>query len=200
MTSNKKHKPSRRYQLRERARRQEETRRRITEAAVELHGTVGPARTTISEVAKLAGVRRMTVYNHFATDADLFDACSGHWFARNPPPDAAAWVRIADPAERTRTALGEMYAYYRRGEAMLGNVIRDAALIPALAGIMERKWMPALEGMVSALTDGPEGDAPRLQATVRLALDFSTWQSFMRSGLSDDEAADLAARLVAAVR
>jgi AcrR family transcriptional regulator len=188
-------KPRRRYELRERARRQEQTRLRITEAAVELHGTVGPAKTTVSEIARIAGVRRMTVYNHFGTDADLFDACSSHWFAANPPPDASAWADVGDPAERTRTALQELYAYYRRGETMLANVIRDAAVLPALAGILERKWLPAVEAMVSVLTDG--GAIPR--ATVRLALDFGTWQSLTRSGLDDGEAAELAARLVAAV-
>ncbi|HMB69621.1 MAG TPA: TetR/AcrR family transcriptional regulator, partial [bacterium] len=162
------------------------------------------ARTTISEVARIAGVRRMTVYNHFATDAELFDACSSHWFTCNPPPDASAWARISDPGERTRTALGEMYAYYRRGEAMLANVIRDAPSIPALAEILERKWVPAVEGMVSVLTDAPvptpADDHLRLRAAVGLALDFFTWQSLTRAGLDDEGAAELAARLVAAVR
>ena len=195
MASNKKDKPRRRYELRERARQQEQTRLRITEAAVELHGTVGPARTTISGVAKVAGVRRMTVYNHFATDAELFDACSSHWFTRNAPPDSAAWARIGDPRERARVALGEMYAYYRRTERMLGNVTRDAPLIPALAEIMNQKWEPAIEGMVSVLTD----DRPLPRAIVRLVLDFSTWRSLTRSGLGDEEAAHLTARLIAAV-
>lgn len=162
---------------------------------MELHGSVGPARTTVSEVAKVAGVRRATVYNHFATDSALFDACSSHWFARNPPPDPAAWAPIGDPAERTRLAIGEMYAYYRRNERMLGNVTRDAPLIPALGEIMSRKWQPALEGMVSVLTD----DRPLLRATCRLALDFSTWRSLTSSGLEDDQAAQLAARLIAAI-
>lgn len=193
MASNKRDKPRRRYELRERARQQEQTRLRITEAAVELHGTVGPARTTISEVAKVAGVRRMTVYNHFPTDAELLDACSSHWFVLNPPPDFALWARIGDVRERTRVALGEIYAYYRRNESMLGNVTRDAPLIPALGEIMNQKWEPAIEGMVSALTD----ERPLPRATVRLALDFSTWRSLTRSGLDDEEAARLMARLIA---
>jgi AcrR family transcriptional regulator len=191
-------KPKRRYRLKERARRQEQTRLRITEAAVELHGTVGPARTTISEVARIAGVRRMTVYNHFATDAELFDACSSHWFASNPPPDASAWARIDDPAERTRTALGEMYAYYKRGEAMLSNVIRDAPLIPALAGVMQRKWLPALEAMVAVLAAGTPAEDPRRRAALFLVLDFATWRTLTASGLSDEDAVSLASRMVEA--
>jgi AcrR family transcriptional regulator len=202
MASNKSDKPRRRYELRARARRQERTRLRITEAAVQLHGTVGPARSTISEIAKLAGVQRMTVYNHFATDADLFDACSSHWITRHPPPDAAAWESIDDPLERTRIALGEMYAYYRRNEQMIGNVLRDVALIPALRAIMDRKWWPAIEGMVHVLTDAwrPGTSAGALRhATLRLALDFSTWRSLTGSGLDDEEAAQLAVRFVATI-
>jgi AcrR family transcriptional regulator len=202
MASNKKDKPRRRYELRKRARSQEKTRLRITEAAVELHGTVGPVRTTISDVARLAGVRRMTVYNHFATDADLFDACSTHWVTQNPPPDAGEWSHIGDPLERAGMALREMYAYYRQNEKMLENVLRDATLIPALGSIMEQKWWPVIEGMVDVLADGFETvastDASR-QATLRLALDFSTWQTLTRSGLGDEEATRLAVRLVAAI-
>jgi len=189
----------RRYELRERARRQEATRLRITEAAVELHGTVGPARSTIKEIARLAGVQRMTVYNHFAADADLFDACSTHWFTRNPPPDITRWSLIVDPSERTASALREMYDYYRRNERMLGNVLRDAPLIPALGSIMEQKWLPIIEQMVDLLAEGGTRQTPAHAfrcATLRVFLDFSTWQTLARSGLDDEDAARLAARLV----
>lgn len=199
MASNKKDRPRRRYELKERARRQQETRRRITEAAVELHGTVGPARTTIAELARLAGVQRMTVYNHFATDADLFDACSSHWFLGHPPPDAAAWTAIEDPGVRLGVALREMYAYYRRNERMLGNVFRDAPLLPALGEILERKWSPAIGAMVDVLADdGPAlAGADCRRATLRLVLDFATWRTLAGAGLDDEAAARLAARFVA---
>jgi len=202
MASDKRRNSRRRYELRERARRRDRTRLRITEAAVELHGTVGPAHATISHLARLAGVQRRTVYNHFATDADLLDACSSHWFVDHPPPDIAAWARIDDPSERIRVALGEMYAYYRRNERMLGNVFRDARSIPALGAIMDRKWRPALEGMIRVLADAwrPETSADGLRlATLRLVIDFSTWRSLTESGLDDEEAARLAVRYVAAI-
>ncbi|MCY7302061.1 MAG: TetR/AcrR family transcriptional regulator, partial [Thermoleophilia bacterium] len=41
--------------------------------------TVGPAATQISEIARRAGVQRVTVYNHFPDEASLFAACSAHW-------------------------------------------------------------------------------------------------------------------------
>ena len=106
-----------------------ETHLRITEAAIELHGTVGPSRTTLSAVAERAGVERRTLYRHFPTEADLFAACSSHYFAANPWPDLDGWRAIRDPRERLERALDELYAYYERTEPMLGNVLRDAELV-----------------------------------------------------------------------
>ena len=53
---------ARKYEMKRRAERQEETRQRITEATVELHEALGPAKTTISAIAEKAGVQRLTVY------------------------------------------------------------------------------------------------------------------------------------------
>src|SRR5687768_9128429 len=107
------------YRKRLRAEHEAETRRRITEAAMKLHGTIGPARTTVKSVAEEAGVQRATVYRHFPTDESLFAACSAHWAGLNPPPDADAWASIRDPDERLRHALGELYAWYEWAEPML---------------------------------------------------------------------------------
>src|SRR5271167_2890270 len=96
---------TRAYRMQRRAESQERTRLRITESAVELHGTVGPSRTSISSVAEHAGVRRSTVYRHFPDEAALFDACSAHWSESNPPPDLRSWAAIASPDERLRVAL-----------------------------------------------------------------------------------------------
>ena len=121
--------PKRKYELKKRAEEMAETHLRITEAAIELHGTVGPARTTLSAVAKRAGVERRTLYRHFPTEADLFAACSAHYFAANPLPDLDAWRAIRDPHERLGRALDELYAYYERTEPMFSNVLRDAELV-----------------------------------------------------------------------
>src|SRR3954453_1742079 len=100
------------YRMKRRAELEEETRRRITESAVSLHEKVGPAQTSITAIADLAGVRRSTVYRHFPDEDTLFAACSSHWRALNPPPDLATWASSADPGERTEAALGELYAFY----------------------------------------------------------------------------------------
>src|SRR5690348_271597 len=102
----------RRYRKRRRAEHEQRTRQAITEAAVKLHGTVGPARTTVSAIAEEAGVQRATVYRHFPNDQALFAACSGHYMAMHPPPDPARWADIADPADRLREALTAVYRWW----------------------------------------------------------------------------------------
>ena len=185
---------SRRYEKRRRAESEQATRRRITEATVELHASVGPARTTVSAIAQRAGVQRATVYRHFPQDADLFAACSAHWVAAHPYPAPDAWAEIADPTERTRTALRELYAYYRTAEPMLANVRRDASLLPALAQATEGagRYFAAVEEILAA---GWDGDAIRRRAALALALDFATWQT-LTARLSDLGAAEVMTRMV----
>src|ERR1044072_9524721 len=119
----------RKYELKKCTEEIAETHLRITEAAIELHGTVGPSRTTMSAVAKRAGVERRTLYRRFPTEADLFDACSTHYFAGKPFPGLESWRAIDDPQQRLERALDDLYAYYERTETVLGNVLRDAELV-----------------------------------------------------------------------
>ena len=124
--------PKRKYELKQRADEMADDAARITEAAVELHGTVGPARTTMSSVAQRAGVQRHTVYRHFPDEEALFEACSAHYFTANPWPDVEPWRTIGDPRQRLARALDELYAYYERTEPMFSNVLRDAELVDAV--------------------------------------------------------------------
>src|SRR5919112_217187 len=145
----------RRYEMKERAVKQAATRQRIVDATILLHGEVGPARTTISEVARRAGVGRVTVYNHFPDDEALLGACAAQFAAESPPPDPSGWTAIKDPADRLKEALAELYAYYRDNEAMLANLNRDAAIIPALAAALERSGGQELQdAMADALMKG----------------------------------------------
>ena len=181
--------------MRLRADSQEQTRRRITESAVALHGSLGPSRTSISAVAEHAGVRRSTVYRHFSDEAALFDACTAHWAAANPPPDLRAWAAIADPGERLGQALRELYAYYGRTADMLANLFRDETTVPLVA---ER--FAAFHGYLDAARDtlmagrGLRGAARRrTRAALGHALSFATWKSLVREqGLGDAEAVVLA--------
>jgi AcrR family transcriptional regulator len=192
---------ARRYEQRERARRHEETRRRIIDALIELHETVGAAQTTVVEVARRAGVGRMTVYNHFATEAEMVAACTSHWIELHPPPDVDAWTRIRDPHQRLAVALGELYAYYRETQAMWTTAYRDVALVKSLGEIMDRTWFALLERSVEVLTAGRGlrgGRRQRVVGALRLAIDFPTWRTLTGSGLGDGAAAAVAAAFVAA--
>ena len=192
----------RKYELKQRAAEMAETRRRITEAAVELHGTVGPARTSLSAIAERAGVRRHTVYRHFATDEDLFRACSSHFFAANPWPDREPWRAISDPHRRVARALDELYAYYERTAPMFSNVIRDLDLVDAL----EPTIVPLQEYLAETaalLADGWGVRGRRrgrmLAAAVAHGVDFGTWQSLARDNhLSRTEAVQLVTALIEA--
>jgi AcrR family transcriptional regulator len=191
----------RKYEMKKRAERQRETRRKIVEATVELHRTQGPANTTVSEIAQRAGVNRLTVYNHFPDMTDLLKACSRSWTERHPAPDPTPWAQISDPQRRLRTALAELYGFYARTEPMRGNVLRDAETMPELAALLEGSVVPYLEAVRELLAEGLEVSDDRrrrLFATLKLAVDFHTWRSLERgSGLSRKEAVEV---MVEAVR
>jgi AcrR family transcriptional regulator len=187
------------YRMKRRAELEAATRLRITESAVALHGTVGPAHTSISAIAEHAGVRRSTVYRHFPDEAALFAACSSHWRAANPRPELARWRVIEDPDERLRVALAELYEYYRRTEGMLENLLRDEATVPSVK-VHFSAFHAFLADAVAVLMHGRGlrgGAAKRVRAAIGHALSFGTWQSLAREqGLDDRQAADLMCRLV----
>ena len=185
---------ARKYEMKRRAERMQQTRRRITEAAVELHQTVGPARTTVSAVAEKAGVQRHTYYAHFPELKDLYLACTAHYLEQNPLPEPPFWANVADAEERLRVALSEVYAYYAGNEAMLSNVLRDAPLDPVAQENMA-SFYQYWEAMRDALADafGASGERHEaLLAAIALALDLQTWHTLVRQQeLDHDRAAGL---------
>jgi len=191
---------TRHYRLRKRADAMDATRRRITEAAVELHGSLGPARTTITGIAERAGVQRQTVYRHFPTDDDLFAACSGHFAATHPRPDLERWRAIADPAERLGVALGELYAYWERTEAMWTNILRDETLVDVVGRTMVglRDYLDEAARTLAAGWGARGRRRAMLAAATRHAVDFHTWRSLAREGgVSRPEAVALSSAMVA---
>jgi AcrR family transcriptional regulator len=184
--------------MRKRAEQVDQTRQRIVEAAVHLHGTVGPAATTIAGIAEQAGVTRLTVYRHFPDEEALYLACSSHWMAQQVPPDPDAWAQITDPAERLRAGLADLYRYYRQGAAMLTQTYRDKAALPeslqrAVEGIDRHYRDVLLEPLTSSCT---RARRRRLRALVGHAVSFWTWRSLcLEHGLSDREAVEAMATL-----
>jgi AcrR family transcriptional regulator len=189
----------RKYELRRRAEGMEATRRRIAEAAMELHGSVGPARTSLSAVAERAGVQRHTLYRHFPTEAALFTACSGLFAGEHPLPDVERWRAITDPEQRLAAGLDELYAWYEQTEPMLTNLYRDRALVAPVDANMRRTdaYLEQAAGVLATGWAVRGGRRRVLGAAVRHAVDFQTWRSLAREGgVSRAQAVRLACALV----
>jgi AcrR family transcriptional regulator len=185
------------YKLRRRAQEQLKTRQRIIEAAVSLHSQLGPARTTISEVAKLAGVQRPTVYRHFPDQLTLFTACSGYGSVAHPLPNPERWSKVADPERRLRVGLDELYTYYRRHAVRLSKILGDAETMPTLQTVNEVALRSRLDQMHRVLAAGKRSSIAS-RAALSLMLQFHTWRSLYRQDLSHRSVVEIAARMVKA--
>ena len=189
------------YRQRARADRQAETRRRIAQATAELHEEVGPARTTIAEIARRAGVERLTVYNNFPDEYQLFVACQGHFLSAHPPPDFSAVFALKEPSERVEAALCALYEWYEATQTMSANVVRDREILPALDKLLSETADTRMAKLAAGLASGFAIDgrtSNEVRATVRLALDFWTWRRLTREGLAVPNAAMLMAQVVRA--
>jgi AcrR family transcriptional regulator len=185
---------TRTYTLKRRAETQAATRRRIVEAAVELHASVGPALTTISMVAERAGVQRHTLYAHFPDERSLFLACSGLTMERDPLPDAEGWRAIEDPRERLRAGLLALYAWYDRNADLAGCVLRDAEYHSLTRDVTELRFGPFMAAYREVL--GAKLTAKQ-RAALNLAISYFTWRSLVReSGLKQGAAVAVMVRAI----
>jgi AcrR family transcriptional regulator len=190
----------RKYQLKRRAERQDETRRRIVDSTIALHTTVGPARTTVKAIAHRAGVQRHTVYKHFPDDRLLNVACSGRFMELHPLPDPATWRQIGEPEQRLRHGLSEVYGYYERHAGELAPILRDADVHPLTREMIELRFAPQLTAMVDALAEPFRARgkrAQRLRAVLHLVLEISTWRT-LTTASGREEVAEVASRAVCA--
>jgi len=192
----------RKYELKARARSQRETRERIAAAAAELHQEVGVGKTTVADIARRAGVQRLTVYNHFPGLEELLPACSAHYLGQHPRPDLAAVFELEDPKERVRAALARLYGWYRETEPMSARVQGERDSVPELEAWMSKTVDVQVGELATGLAAGfglRGRRADRLRALVRVALDFWTWRCLAHEGLDDPAAADLMADSLSAV-
>lgn len=184
---------TRRYTLKRRAERQAETRQRIVQAAIDLHGSVGPGRTTLSMVAERAGVQRNTLYAHFPDEWALALACSGTSLEADPLPDAETW-RALPACERLRTGLGDVYGWYERNAGIAACVLRDAEWHDTTRRITELRIAPSIAAWNDVLGKGRDAAG---RAMLRLALDYHAWRSLaVDGGLGTPEAVQTMARAV----
>ena len=169
---------TRRYELKRRAERQDETRQRIVDATIELHQTIGAAQTTVSEIAKRAGVGRVTVYRHFPDEETLFYACSGHYFSQHPFPDIERWRRIPDPHDRLREGLRDTYAWHEENRQMITMALAEARELPMMTRYHDF-WDAAAEALAAAWRVRGRRRS-NLKAAIALALSFDTHRTLTR--------------------
>jgi AcrR family transcriptional regulator len=181
------------YRLKARGDQQQATRLRIIKATAALHDELGPARTTVSEIARRAGVQRLTVYNHFPNEVDLLDACGAHWMAEHPLPDMSAAIAEPDAAERLRRVLTALYGWYRENKTSTEHLQRDRLLMPALDQLMSIRMDQEMAFLADLLAAGFTGSDHRaeVRATVALALDFWSWRRLSREGMTDEAVATI---------
>ena len=187
------------YRMKARAELERQTRLRIVRSAVALHGSVGPARTTIGALADHAGVRRSTVYRHFPDEAALFAACSAHWSTSDPLPNLATWAEIRNCEERLARALSELYQHYERNQQMMTNILRDEAAMPVITPHLDHYRHYLLAARRVLMEGRLEIGSSRFlaEAAIGHALAFYTWHSLTRDQtLALDHALQLMLSLV----
>jgi AcrR family transcriptional regulator len=185
---------ARAYTLKRRAERQAETRQRIVEAAVDLHGSIGPALTTLSMVAERAGVQRHTLYAHFPDERSLYFACSGLSVERDPLPDCKAWSAITPHHKRLRAGLRAIYDWYDRNADLAACVLRDAEYHALTKEMVELRFgapMAAYHEVLGAKLSAKQ------RAVLHMALSFSAWRALVReSGLKPKAAVEAMAKAI----
>jgi AcrR family transcriptional regulator len=197
MTPEKRQAAPRPYRKRKRAESELETRGRITEAAVALHQTLGPARTSVKAIAERAGVDRATVYRHFPDEQALFSACTSHYYARHPMPEPSGWAAITDPDERLRAALADLYRWYGEAEGMLAPGIRDIEHVPAGSREAFLGYFKTVHAALMAGRRERGRTRMRIAGAIGHAINFHTWHSLVREQqLSVEEAITLMAATV----
>ena len=186
--------------MRRRAEQMDQTRQRIVEAAVALHGSIGLAATTMAAIADKAGVTRLTVYKHFPDQTVLIEACSACWLSRQQLPDPGAWSQIGDPVGRLRDGLADLYRFYRVGASMLTHVYRDFSSMPEAQQQALRHQDAHYRDVLAAPFGGTGNQQRRTRAVIGHATSFWTWQSLCADqGLSDQEAVQVMTAAVLAV-
>lgn len=189
ITAQKSASKKRSYRLGKRAEQQAETRRKIVEAAVDLHCSLGPARTTVAQIAERAGVQRHTYYAHFPEERSLFLACSKLALDRDPLPDPAGWSDLAPGQKRLSKGLEDLYGWYARNTGQASCILRDAEIHPLTREMVELRMKPLFERIAGSLAEGLD---ERQRALLGVALDFACYRI-----LSADHAPEAAGRLMA---
>ncbi len=179
----------RKYNMSKRAAAVAQTRQRIVDATLELHGEQGIAATSWDDIAARAGVGVGTVYRHFPSLDELIPACGEITMqvVALPAPAAvrALFEDAMEPAQRIERLVGEAFTIYERGAPQLRAIRREADVHPRVG--QERDQ---LDAALSALVDtalGPLDATAQDRALARAMVDLNTWEALRDHGLAPAE-------------
>jgi len=197
----------RNYDMSKRAAAVAQTRQRIVEATLELHGEQGIAATSWDDIAARAGVGVGTVYRHFPSLDELIPACGEIAMQVVAMPDpstmSALFEHATTPGERIGRLVRETFGIYERGAPQLRAIRRDSDVHPRVAA--DRA---AFETALSELVDTalePLDVTAQDRAVTRALVDLNTWEALRDQGLTSADAVGaisdlLTTRLTAARR
>jgi AcrR family transcriptional regulator len=97
---------------RSQAERRNETRERLLQGAVRCLETLGHARTTTTEVCRLAGVSQGALFKHFASKAALMAAAAGYLFSSLALDYKRRFARLPDGAARLPAAIDLLWSLF----------------------------------------------------------------------------------------
>lgn len=168
-----------------RAADREATRRRIIDAAIDLHARRGSRATSWDDIAEVAQVSRATVYHYFGSLRTLIPACAQVAFelAEVPTLEEAAngFADLSDPRRRVSRLVFETCKCYAAGADWLRAAWRERDLVPEMAEAVTR-LQKARDILIAAAVAG-SGVSRDARRALGALLDFSFWDSLEREGI-----------------
>jgi AcrR family transcriptional regulator len=174
------------------------TRRRIIDAALELHVAHGIRATTWPEIAERAGVPVETVEALFPTFDELTRSCGEHFMesVRLPPRDRAPeiFVRTDSEHERIHRLVETMFTAYERAGEGIAVGRRERGDVPAA-----RESLEALDASLDALVVEavrPLRPGSAEVAWIRGLTDLEVWRTLREQGATPEAAVEQASAAV----
>jgi AcrR family transcriptional regulator len=190
----------RKYDMTSRASAVAQTRRRIVDAALELHGEQGIAATSWDDIAARAGVGVGTVYRHFPSLDELIPACGEitRQVVALPDPEGVASLfdGLDAPMERLERLVREAFAIYERGAPQLRAIRNEPDVHTNVAEAGEE-----VEASLAALIDAavePFAIMPADRALARAMIDLNTWDALRAQELGRAAAVTAIAEMLTA--
>jgi AcrR family transcriptional regulator len=173
-----------------------QTRQRIIDATLALHGEQGIAATSWDDIAARAGVGVGTVYRHFPSLDELVPACGEITMRVIALPHPSLFAGADAPHERIERLVRATFAIYERAAPQL-RAIRNEPQVHATVAETGEEVEAALTALLDAALE-PLSSSPADRAIARAMIDLGTWQAHRDQGLGPDEAVDAVSQMLTA--